>query len=247
MKSAIRYLAVFATLVSCVSGSKYNSALDEINTLRQKNTLVKAYADSVKDNYIALKSDYNNLSYDFEETQRYVTFSERDILKELNKEKATGKKNADIINQLQTQANLVYNRSILRANTFSAEAMCLLGTYSKNKFILLNKNILTLDIEGLMVSSKDNQSELRNSLKDLLYSLHNREDVIVSVSLYQSGMNSNWNKVTMQQELLGFLVSEAQVSPSKVVGLTKLITKEKSLEFGMSTDSRLLLELEFKG
>ncbi|MBC7390968.1 MAG: hypothetical protein H7329_17310 [Opitutaceae bacterium] len=247
MKAAIRYLTVILLMMSCVPSAKFKKAQTDINSLKKENISLKSYSDSVNGNYISLKSDYNTLSYDFDETQRYTAFSDKELLKELNKEKAEGKKNLMFIHQLQAQALFSSTRSELRAQTFSKDASCLLGTYSQNKFILLKHNILTIDIEGLMSASSDKQAELRGTLKDLFYSLHNREDVIISVSLYQSGINSNWSKVTLQQELLGFLVSEASVQPSKILGSTKIISKEKSLEFGVSTDSRLLLELEFKG
>ncbi len=247
MKTVIRYFYFFIIMVSCVPSAKFNKAQIEINSLKKENTTLKSYSDSVNEIYTSLKSDYNTLSYDFDETLRYSAFTDRDLLKELNSEKAEGKRNALFIQQLQSQSLRVHTRSELRANTFSKDAACLLGIYTHNKCILLRNNVLTIDIEGLMTSATDKQNKLRSTLKELLYSLQNREDVIVSVSLYQSGVNSNWAKVTLQQELLGFLISDASLKPSIIIGSTKIISKEKSLEFGFSTDSRLLLELEFKG
>lgn len=247
MKTAIRYFSVFLLLASCIPGAKFKRAQNDINSLKKENLTLKSYADSVNETLTSLRSDYNTLSYDFDETQRYTAFTDRDLLKELNKEKAEGKRNLMFIHHLQAQALFTTTRSELRAQTFAKDASCLLGIYSQNKFILLQNNILTIDIEGLMSASSDKHAELKETLKDLLYSLHNREDVIISVSLYQSGVSSNWSKVTLQQELLGFLVTDASVQPSKIIGSTKIISKEKSLEFGVLTDSRLLLELEFKG
>ena len=86
MKTAIRYFSVFLLLVSCVPGAKFKSAQNEINSLKKENLTLKSYVDSVNENYKSLRSDYNTLSYDFDETQRYTAFSDKDLLKELNKE-----------------------------------------------------------------------------------------------------------------------------------------------------------------
>ena len=138
MKYVIVYLSAIIFIVSCVPSTKFHKAQTEIQSLQKAITISNAYSDSIRENYIAIKSDYNNLSYDFDESQKYASFSDRDLLKELNKEKIEGKKNYDLVRQFQANSEFTYGRSILRAQTFSSDAKCILKPYSNNNFYVSN-------------------------------------------------------------------------------------------------------------
>jgi hypothetical protein len=243
---------VFA-FIACVPVAKYNTvqhelinSQNEVLRFQSDNITLASKLDSTKNSTIALKSDYNSLSFELAEIQRYAAFTNRDI-KQINTERAEYKALLYSVNQAQARTEHSAWISNERANSFSKDVKCELSFYTSNNFLLTNKNIVLLDLEGLMGASIENQAELKKALVDLMKPLQKRTDWNMRVCLYQGGLQPEWNKITLQNEVMGFFVMEAKLPSNKVQSVTRIISNEGNVEFGFADKSRLFVEFEFNG
>jgi len=106
---------------------------------------------------------------------------------------------------------------------------------------------LILDLEGLMAASKDKEVELRTALVDLMKPLKERNDWKLKVCLYQASRATDWQKVTLQNDVMRFFVSEAALPVAKVECVTKIVPEGSNMEFGFRNHSSVFVELEFVG
>ena len=240
------FLCLFA-FIACVPVAKYNTVKNELRNTKNANALLVSELDSTQNSSRDFKSDYNSLSFELEEIQRYSTFSDHDVLKQLNTERADHKALLQIVNQLKSENERSIWLASERANSFSKDAKCELEIYSKNNFLLVNKNIVLLDLEGLLGTSSENQAEFKKALIELMKPLQNRTDWNMRVCLYQGGLHPEWNKMTLQNEAMGFFVMEAKLPITKVQSVTRMISNEGNVEFGFADKSRLFVEFEFNG
>jgi len=247
MRKAIIYSFCLLALVACVPVVKYNKAQNELHNSQISNRALSIKLDSVLRVSRDLNADLNSIGYELEETQRYSSFSNHDLIKELDRERAERKLLAEFVSQLKDKNERAIWIADRRAESFAIDTKCALSSYSNDHFLLLERNIVLLDFEGLLESSKDRQIELKASLVELMKPLKNRDDWNIKVCLYQGSLNSEWNKITLQNEALGFFVSQASLPVSRVQTLTKITPTIGSTEFGFSTNSRVFIELEFNG
>ncbi len=233
-------------LVACVPVAKYNLVHNELHKTLESNQHLAIKLDSLRSDFKDLKSDYNILAYELGETQRYSSFSDLEIARQLNQTK-TEKVKLDIyIQEKESKEAFRLWISNQRATSFSLDANCVLAPFSNKKFVILDQNKVLLDLEGLMESSSNQSVELKTALIDLMKPMKNRDDWEMKVCLYQNA-SSDWHKVTMQNEVLGFFVNEAHLPDSKVESVTRIIREEKNAEFGFRNSSRLFIEFEFVG
>lgn len=253
MRFIFTYIFPLFAFIACVPVAKYNTAQHELINSQNAalgfqidNKTLASKLDSAKNSTIALKSDYNSLTFELAEIQRYATFTNRDI-KQLNTERAEYKALLNTVNQAQARTEHSIWISNERANSFAKDVKCELTSYTSNNFVLTNKNIVLLDLESLMGASTENQAELKKTLVDLMKPLQKRTDWNMRVCLYQGGLQPEWNKITLQNEVMGFFVSEAKLPSTKVQSITRIISNEGNAEFGFADKSRLFVEFEFNG
>jgi len=220
---------------------------DELRNSTNTNFRLASKLDSTQNSIHDLKADYNSQSYELYEIQRYATFTDRDLLKQLNTERAEHKTLLNSVNQAQARNEHSIWLSNERANSFSKDVKCELSSYIKNNFLLVNKNIVLLDLEGLLGTSTEHQAELKKALVELMKPLQKRTDWNMKVCLYQVGLHPEWTKMTLQNEAMGFFVLEAKLPNTQVQSVTRIISNEGNREFGFSDKSRLFVEFEFNG
>lgn len=199
MRIIFSYLFCMFAFVACVPVAKYNMVQNELrnslnaNILSQtSNKSLQLILDSTRNSILDFKSDYNSLSFELEDIQRSSIFSDRDLLKQLNLVRAEHKTLLNSINQAQARSEYAVWLSNERANSFSKDAKCELEIYSKNNFLLVNKNIVLLDLEGLLGTSTEHQAEFKKALVELIKPLQNRNDWNMRVCLYQGGLQPEW-------------------------------------------------------
>ena len=187
------------------------------------------------------------MSYELYEIQRYAAFTDRDLLKQLNTERTEHKVLLNSVNQAQARNERSIWLSNERANSFSKDVQCGLSVYTTNNFVLANKNIVLLDLEGLLGAPAEHQADLKKALVELMKPLQKRTDWNMRVCLYQGGLQPEWNKIKLQNEAMGFFVSDAHLPSTKVQSITRIISNEGNVEFGFADKSRLFVEFEFNG
>ena len=254
MRFILIYIFCLFAFIACVPIAKYNMVLNdfrnnqnELRTIQNTNILLVSKLDSTKKSTLDLRADYNSLSFDLAEIQRYSTFTDHDLLRQLTTERADHNTLLEIVNQAKKRNEHSTWLANERANSFSKDVKCELSSYTINNFLLVNKNIVLLDLEGLLATSTEHQAELKKALVDVMKPLHNRKDWNMRVCLYQGGLHPEWTKMTLQNEAMGFFVMEAKLSSTRVQSVTRIISNEANAEFGFADKSRLFVEFEFNG
>ena len=247
------FLCLFA-FIACVPVAKYNMVQDELRNsqnanlrFQSDNKSLNSKLDSTQNSILDFKSDFNSLSYELYEIQRYAAFTDRDLLKQLNTERTEHKVLLNSVNQAQARNERSIWLSNERANSFSKDVQCGLSVYTTNNFVLANKNIVLLDLEGLLGAPAEHQADLKKALVELMKPLQKRTDWNMRVCLYQGGLQPEWNKIKLQNEAMGFFVSDAHLPSTKVQSITRIISNEGNVEFGFADKSRLFVEFEFNG
>jgi hypothetical protein len=247
MRFILTYSFCLFAFIACVPVVKYNKVQNELQNSTKTSLRLAAKLDSSQITNRDLKSDYNSLAFELEEIQRYSTFSDHELLKHLNAERAERQTLLEIVNQAKERNEHSIWLANERANSFSKDVQCELSTYTNNNFLLLNKNVVLLDLEGLLGTSPEHQAEFKKALVELMKPLQNRSDWNMRVCLYQGGLQPEWNKMTLQNEAMGFFVMEAKLPNTKVQSVTRIISNEGNVEFGFADKSRLFVEFEFNG
>lgn len=247
MRLIFTYFFCLFAFIACVPVVKYNKVQNELRNIKNTNLRLASKLDSTQNSNRDFKSDYNSLSFDLEEIQRYSTFSDHDLLKQLDAERVEHKALLQIVNQLKSENERSIWLANERASSFSNDVKCELKSYTSNNFVLTNNNIVLLDLESLLETSTENQAELKKALVDLMKPLQKRTDWNMRVCVSQGGLQPKWNKITLQNEVMGFFVSEAKLPSTKVQSVTMIISKEGNVEFGFADKSRLFVEFEFNG
>ncbi len=203
--------------------------------------------DSTLRAYQALKSDYNNLEYELSESERYASFSDYELAKKLDQDRIETQRLTNELKVARREAVYTSWISQKRADAFAADAHCVLDTLSDQLFVLQKQNSVFIDTESLIQLSKDNPQQFKTVLIQLVQPLKGQKGWQLNICLNVADLATDWHKINMQNEMMAFFASEAGLPSSQLSSITRIASQQKSPEFGFSTNSRLLVEIEFKG
>jgi hypothetical protein len=247
MRLIVIYLSAFFALLACVPVAKYHSSQRDLQNSQLKTVAYSHQLDSLTHSYRALKSDYNNLEYELSESEKYASFTDYELAKELDHDKLETEKLTLALQAAKSGALYTTWLSQKRANAFVEDAQCALGAYPSHTFVIQKLNSVYIDMEGLMMATKGDPASFKLLLVQLTEPLKNQPNWTLNICLNVADLSTDWHKITMQNEMMVYFATDAHLPSSQLSSITRIVPQEKSPEFGYFSNSRLLVEIEFKG
>lgn len=237
-------LAVFL-MAACVPVAKYNTSLNNLHNEKVSHRSTLAKLDSIASAKQILHSDFNQLEYQLSEIEKYASFTDYELIKEIEK----SKKETDIlITQLRfakKEADFNNWLSPKRAASFMEDASCLIRPLSTNNFVVQKQNSVFIDTEGLMKIANSDPAIFKDLLIQIISPLKNQGNWKLNICLTIVDPSTDWRKIALQNEMMSFFAAEAHLPVSHLSSITRLVPQQKSPEFGYVSASRLIVEIEF--
>lgn len=247
MQKVFRVMSLSLAMTACVSMSKYKVLQEELERSELQTKSVRHQADSLRLDLQVYKADLNSLDYELGETQKFAAFSDMDLAQSLKREQQEKEALALEIESGRSRERFAQWLGGVRAEAFADEAKCIFSGFTTRNIVLVQQNTVLLDLEEVMRASKDQSNELKAAMLQLTGLVKQRGDWKINVCLGLVSANADWHKVTLQNEMIGFLVEEASLPTNRIAGVTHLLSERKlqEVQWNQIGSSHLYLEVAF--
>jgi hypothetical protein len=247
MRPFVTSLILALLLVGCVSSTKYAALQNELKEEKAKSDAYKTQSNALLEQLMKVKSDYNNLDFEYSQSEKYGLFTDKELAKALKVSEVQKEQLERDLKVAHREAVFYSAISIHRAEAFAEEATCKLLSYSDRKLVLRQNNMVYLDLDGMLAIPDMDAAALKALMAQVLEPMKLQKDWSVNICLNVSEVNTDWHKLKMQQEVMAFMVAGVGLPYRNLSGKTHYLPQQKSPDFGYFAKSGLLLEVEFKG